>query len=1246
MIDGAKQLPTQHVSIRVPWHDRAWDGHVCDNPLANTQCLALRLIGETRDDDWEAARAGTPYSEEEGRLPACAAERGAFMSPRGYKRRVDHPYRWGKSHGHFRPTTFQHAPWSAAAIPFGWMLREGGADFPEPATRLGLGVQPQWEPNLGFQTSWVQDRRNQLVMLDTFFGAIRPQESLVAFYAKRTPLTDDPRRVIVGLGRVTHIGEPVEYATEGAAPDALRSMLWERNVHHSIRPEAGDGFLLPYHEILRLAVADPSLDVESLVLYAPEEHWDSFSMGSAHVTHDGMIAVLIAASGVLERIAAVVPGPWAEARAWVDAELNRLWRLRGAYPGLGSALTAFGVPNGTLVAHAVAGMLGTDGDAPPKDPWPLVDQVLARPSLLPAAFGAALGPVKAKEWAGLPEPRKALLRLLARFEISADQATRWWVKEERQKAGISLADDAILANPYLCYEADRGRTDAIPFALIDRGLFADKVVLDALPIPTPSACAEATDPRRVRALMVQALERAGGEGHTLLSQDELVLRVRAEEVSPPCPITGDWVAGFEDALGPVLVKARAGKDAAAWQLDRYVVTRQLIAEFVRTRVKGVAHKGTHDWAELIDAAIRSTGAPPLDPTDFDEVAARKEKAEALEVLYRRRFSALIGPAGTGKTTLLSALLSIPEIASGGVLLLAPTGKARVQMQSKAQTTTALTLAQFLLASKRYDGQTGRYLVKGAANREEGYATVVIDEASMLTEEMLAATLDALAPNRVSRLILVGDPRQLPPIGAGRPFRDIIGYLESQPESVKSPGVAHFGRLTIPRRQTGVDDVVLARWFAEGAPDPGSDEIWSKLATGSAQGVRAVRWDSEVELTQKLREEIVSYVRSRPGADPAWTEELAFEASLGGTVSNGRAYFNRGAGEKAEAWQILSPLRGGQIGVDGINRWVRKDFRPSVWSWAQPEKYYWRKIAEPMGRQALLYGDKVINLANGRRKEVWPEKDKPYLANGEIGLAVGQFKGPNWRPKGLPWQLQVEFTTQPGYAYAFTEADFGDEGEDRLELAYALTIHKSQGSEFGTTFVILPNPCRVLSRELIYTALTRQKGSVVLLHQGELHTLRNLSRDDKSDTARRWTNLLADPDPVEAGGTFYEAGLVHLTRRGELVRSKSEKIIANELDHMGLPYVYETPFEGRDGTVRYPDFTIDRGDGRIILIEHLGMLDRADYTARWEAKRAWYATSGVGELGDEDAKVWLLETREGQDFEAQMAAALKDALGLV
>ena len=101
---------------------------------------------------------------------------------------------------------------------------------------------------------------------------------------------------------------------------------------------------------------------------------------------------------------------------------------------------------------------------------------------------------------------------------------------------------------------------------------------------------------------------------------------------------------------------------------------------------------------------------------------------------------------------------------------------------------------------------------------------------------------------------------------------------------------------------------------------------------------------------------------------------------------------RGGGADVEAWQILSPVRAGETGVDGLNRCLQRSFRGRVRDWADPEKPWQRKTCKPLGPQGILYGDKVINLVNGRRRDVYPANDTAYLANGEIGLVVGQFKG--------------------------------------------------------------------------------------------------------------------------------------------------------------------------------------------------------------------------------------------------------------
>ena len=1273
MISGARRLPTMHVSVRVPWHDSRWAGKICTNPRGNTSCLILPRVAETKDDDFESSLAGSDWDSDGARLPACAAERGAFMSPFGYARRVSHPYSHDSRYKHFQGSQFHHAAFSAAAVPFAWMMKNSDDGIPDRAKSYKIDFKSELEPDLEFDKLWVQERRNQLSMLDTFFGAITPEESLVFFYAKRTPLTDDGRRVIVGIGRVLKVDPSVEYIYDKGAPsDAMRCVLWERNLHHSIRPDIKDGFLLPYHDLIDLAAEDPSIDLSSLVLHAPDEHWDAFSMGTEHVTHDQAITVLLACAPLLERLEKIVPGKWSAARDWVDTQLNRIWRLRGAFPGLGSALTAFGLTHGTLVAHAIGQLLHADGSQAVRDPWPLVEKVLHDPKLLAPDLSATIGSTAAKLWVNLKPERRALLKLLARFEITADQAIRWFVTEERKRAAITASDAEILANPYLCFEDDRGRINPISAAVIDRGLFPDATIAAAAPLPDPSRCAEAIDLRRGRAFMLTTLDLAAGEGHTLLPQTWLVQRVRDLDVSPQCVIGADWIEAFGTFLKARIAVANMADGTPAWQLQQYAEARGLISSRVKRRLVGKRHAGEHDWRVLIDQQL----PPFFEASDPEtEELARVEKAKALEEIYRSRFSVLIGPAGTGKTSLLTALLSLPSVAAGGVLLLAPTGKARVQMQKRTNNAEAYTLAQFLLALGRYDPPTGAYRVTDFANRERGFKPVVIDKCSMLTEDQLAATLDSIETTAVERLILVGDPRQLPPIGAGRPFVDIVRYLNDDPASSASTASAGYAELKIVRRQTeqseavgqppaARDDIILSRWFGGEAPDPGADEAWDRLANGQSIGIRAVGWEGDTDLQAKLLAEIKAATRSisqKQGFDDE-RDDAAFGISLGGRPYNDIVYFNpsrpeinasgverrRGGGADAEAWQILSPVRAGETGVDGLNRWLQKSFRRQARAWAEPEKYWERKTCKPLGAQGVLYGDKVINVANSRRYDIYPKKEKGYLANGEIGIVVGQFKGSNWKLKGLPWKVEVEFSSQLGFKFGFGSGDFGDEGEAPLELAYALTIHKAQGSEFGTTFIVIPNPCRLLSRELLYTALTRQREQVVVFHQGDLRALLKLSLSGHSETARRLTNLFSDPKPVEHVGAFLEEGLIHRTTRNELVRSKSEVIIANMLHSLGITYANEQPFIGKDGSVRYPDFTIEDSEtGMRIILEHLGMLSEPAYRRRWLAKLDWYRAQGVllEEDGQGEEGILVTTTEEKGIDSASIEQRLRVLLGL-
>ena len=100
------------------------------------------------------------------------------------------------------------------------------------------------------------------------------------------------------------------------------------------------------------------------------------------------------------------------------------------------------------------------------------------------------------------------------------------------------------------------------------------------------------------------------------------------------------------------------------------------------------------------------------------------------------------------------LCNLDDVSANGILLLAPTGKARMQIKKRTNVDGAQTVAQFLLRTGyRFDPNTGRYTVKRNATRCGDYRTVIIDESSMLTEDQLASIIDSLS--KMERLILVG-----------------------------------------------------------------------------------------------------------------------------------------------------------------------------------------------------------------------------------------------------------------------------------------------------------------------------------------------------------------------------------------------------------------------------------------------------------------------------------------------------------
>jgi hypothetical protein len=1192
-----------HLTARVAWHDSRWDGTVCRRPSCNSFCATLDRIREERDDAREDAVAGKPWHAlSPGELPPCKAESGAFMNEDEWTRRFVHPYASNKkaseTHGHLKPTSVKIPAYATFAVPFAWMLRGGQDAIDE---RLPTPLPPDEESP--FASPWVFGRARQEAILRLFSSRLTPERSLVFFYCKEgQPLGDSISRLVIGVGRITSLAPPKAYDVTEKKPSHL---MWDLLIRHSIRPDGTDGFLLPYHEYLE-PTGDPTEDarrerlLSEIAVPADPAHVRVFSYAAELAPPDIVLSTLVRCLESVRKIRehGIAKGPWERREEWLNRQIEQAWKDRGPFPGLGPALEALGMRLGTALALELH---STDMVRRDADPWPVVDAILRGTRKPPQPAYAADLKATRDTWVGLSDERRALLKLLSRFALTSAQAARWFDPKERTKGtAAKVSDGEILDNAYRMSETDLGDWNDSPVSvgIIDRGLLPESTIAAKHPVPAQSAVTSPNDARRLRGALVAVLRDASENGDALLSVSEALQRTGTLDLSHPCVIGSDWPASNRAALTGVveLVEVPVSEEtpSAALQLTELKGREDRLRSILGKRAGKAAVPIKGDWQALLVKAISDAGGK-FDKRNERHRQAIEEQAVALERLLSRRLSVLVGRAGTGKTSVMGALMLSKALLDDGILLLAPTGKARVRL-GKATNAEAMTVAQFLHRLSRYDGARQRPKFDGLEKyRKE--KTVVIDECSMLTMDDLVAVLEALDLAHVQRLILVGDPNQLPPIGVGRPFADFVSYLEttgakSDDESPLSDALA---RLSVEVRAAAAasasDALRLASWFTREPQPVDADRVLSDLELGAKfNDLDLVFWKTPDDLRAKLLQAFQLHLGLQNAGDVT-----GFDRALG---LDERGWVPFDAPEGSERWQILSPVRMHPHGVHALNRWVQHQFR------AKELEAATNPWSLSLGDESIVLKDKVIQTSNQWRKAYdGKESEKHYLANGEVGLAAVGKNG---------W-MNVVFAGRPGLRFGYSKRDFPG-GTGPLELAYALTVHKSQGSEFKKIFVILPKNCRLLSRELVYTALTRSREQLVLLIEGDdASMLFDLTRPERSETARRNTNLFQGVIRVSDDTVPFAKHLIHRTEKGHLVRSKSELVIANMLFRLAVPYEYERVCEGTAAPGRMrPDFSFVTADGDLIVWEHLGLLSRPDYRRGWEWKKEWYKRNGFVE----------------------------------
>jgi exodeoxyribonuclease V alpha subunit len=368
----------------------------------------------------------------------------------------------------------------------------------------------------------------------------------------------------------------------------------------------------------------------------------------------------------------------------------------------------------------------------------------------------------------------------------------------------------------------------------------------------------------------------------------------------------------------------------------------------------------------------------------NHIGFSEAQREAIRTLIEHKVLALTGLPGTGKTTVIRAIVRLFKQASMSFLLMAPTGIAAKRLSAVTGEPAGTIHRTF-----GYDGQSWEYNHRN----KYGVAAVVVDELSMVDQELFYRILDALHPSTM--LVLVGDDAQLPSVGPGNVLREMISCR-------RMPHV----RLTQIFRQSAQSEIVLAAHKIDKGESPQLD--------GKAE-FQFVHVQDEGQ--------IVDFI-------------VKAAVKLKGRDAN---------------FQVMSPKYDGTIGVHALNERLRDALNPEA------GQKQWK-----VGKQLFREGDRVMVVKNDYRLNVY---------NGDMGKLVSidreslKVRVHGVGPGALDTQVDIP-KVQAGIM---------------LRLAYAVTVHRTQGSEFDTILMpIVRSQGRMLQRNLFYTAVTRAKKKVWLL----------------------------------------------------------------------------------------------------------------------------------------------------------------------
>lgn len=1184
-----------HMSLRLAWHNDGWNGRVCEKPTENTYCVGCasypgELIKEQRDLAWEKKHAGMRFADLD-RPAACMYSGSAFADLGSQVEAI--PPKW------FNPET-EVAKWSidaqtACIWPYEAMYNHD--DIKDKEGRF------DYDKRLKYATE--------------YFNQLENNHSLIFYYSNYSnPFSEDetPRYVLVGVARLKAVGGFRYYdGCSEAVLERYKGFVWQRNIT-SHYPE--QGLRLPYHRYK----GKPDV-LEQFVVYPENNQLCKYA--TRHVSDDqalGLLEQLLESARVLRDDLHDESENWDQRIEWLEGLIAELWQSRGAYPGMPAVLDHLGLHE-AIDSFRTQVLAGKENE--------IFKQIVA----FCDGSGEMIGdyvPLDDTERKRIirtiqldtGEHLELLLSILSRCEISLDQL-KTIIGDKREESGITVTLDQIKDNVFLLAEQYQGKSpdDRISWSMVDRGA-----------IPSPelgvSPLFDKNSAERVRALLLETLR--GNSEQTFVKAEVLLHQVNRRVNAHP-----EWKRNlvserYLEVDKEFLTKALylRSEDDVLYLYDRLIWDQERL---VSNRLSDLLNAPDNSFQKPVTDhfwkhELYVENSPLAEHAQKEYAKAIDGQIKACEQIIHKPLSILTGGAGTGKSTVVSALIKAVRKAHGGqasVAVLAPTGKATDRLRAvldgqDLQGVDAATIHS-LLAKHGWLNPNMSFRLKGG-KAVNSYNTIIIDECSMIDLTLMAALFRSIDWHSIQRLILVGDPAQLPPIGIGKVFADVVVFVsENYPENLAE--LKDNLRQMLNRVQSKGNGILeLANCFINSTVK--ADENPKEKAK---REVLIQRLHEGGEIDKDL---CVEYWDDAESVAPNIIEKITKDLTTDKNKDeNAARIWGDSLNESVNNFQILSPVRGEVYGTEIINQKCQLH-----------KSDYWLKKGNIDG---ITVYDKVIQVIN--RPPSNPlhgfnfSERKPCeieIYNGELGLVKLhpfdlQYDKKTKQKKFKNWNFRLEKFSVKFAGKDHLSVNYGRnlgknaEGkwlypvkpEENLELGYAISVHKSQGSEFKRVYIVLP-AMSLSSKmmELVYTGLTRANSHCTVFVEKSVETFINAMRPEQS-ALKTINSSLFKFSPVKdefIEMDWYEAGKIHEAITGDMVRSKSEVIVANLLHEREIPFAYEIPLVAKDGTMYLPDFTITwRGED--YYWEHVGMLDDLAYAKGWEEKQAWYEKNFPGKL---------------------------------